>query len=259
MLREMKQIAAAQQNKMTREEINRYLGEQLLSREQLRAVYQYLGENGITVEGYEYIPPTEEPPPEEDGGDPQGKREPGGRAQENLRRYREELSQISGKLEEEEPLIISWLKGEQALKNRIIELRLKRVLELAERYAERPVPQEEVIAEGNMGLLTAMGIVEGSRAEYLRQDGTLDREKFFGTLDMEAVHAMERYIDEETSSRDWENAVLAKRNLLREAEKYLAEETGRMPDVQELSEYTKIDPDEIKSIMNLSKDTRGRR
>ena len=193
-----------------------------------------------------------------DKGSEDSQREPGSRARENLQRYREELSGISGKPEEEESLIISWLKGENALKNRIIELRLQRVLELAEKYGKRPVPQEEVISEGNLGLLNAMTIVESSRGEYLRQDGTLDREKFFGTLDMEVVHAMECYIDEETASKDWEHTMLAKRNLLHEAEKYLAEEMGRVPDVEELSEYTKITPAEIRSIMNLSKDTKGR-
>lgn len=256
MLQEMKEIAASQQNKLTREEINRYLGGQLLSEEQFQAVYQYLGENGIAVEGYKYTPAPEEP--SLDKGSEDSRREPGSRARENLQRYREELSGISGNPEEEEPLIISWLKGEDSLKNRIIELSLGRVLELAGKYGKRPVPQEEVIAEGNVGLLTAMGIVERNRGEYLRQDGTLDREKFFGTLDMEVVHAMECYIDEETASRDWENTMLAKRNLLHEAEKYLAEEMGRVPDVEELSEYTKIAPEEIRNIMALSKETRGR-
>ena len=93
-------------------------------------------------------------------------------------------------------------------------------------------------------------------AEYIRQNGNLNFEKFFGTLDMEITHAMELYIDEVTASKDWESAVLAKTNLLHEATKYMAEEMGRIPTIEELSEYTKISREEIKDIMGLSEDAR---
>lgn len=260
MLQEIKEIARAQQNKMTKEEIGRYLGEDSLSREQMQAVYQYLGENGISVEGYEYIPVNQEE--ETDKGEEvsesvsPGNGGTGRVAEENLRRYQQELSRISGKLEQEETLILSYLKGEDELKNTLIEMRLGKVIELAKKYEKRGVPQEEIIAEGNMGLMTAMQIVENNREEYIRADGTLDREKFFGTLDMEVAHGMERFIDEEISSKDWENAMLAKTNLLHEATKYLTEELGRVPDVKELSEYTKIDTGEIRDIMGLSEDAK---
>ena len=73
---------------------------------------------------------------------------------------------------------------------------------------------------------------------------------------MEITHAMELYIDEVTASKDWESAVLAKTNLLHEATKYMAEEMGRIPTIEELSEYTKISREEIKDIMGLSEDAR---
>jgi DNA-directed RNA polymerase specialized sigma subunit len=73
---------------------------------------------------------------------------------------------------------------------------------------------------------------------------------------MEVSHAMEAYIDEMTESKDWENTVLAKTNLLHEAAKYMAEEMGRVPTIEELSEYTKITRDEIKDIMGLSEDAK---
>lgn len=261
MLQEIKDIAKAQQNKMTKEEIGRYLGEDSLSQEQMQAVYQYLGENGITVDGYEYIPVNKEEQETDKGkevseAEAPGKAGTGRVAEENLRRYQQELSQITGNLEQEEDLILSYLKGEDELKNSLIEMRLAKVIELAKKYEKRAVPQEEIIAEGNMGLMTAMQIVENNREEYLRADGTLDREKFFGTLDMEVIHAMESFIDEETSSKDWENAMLAKTNLLHEATKYLTEELGRVPDVEELSEYTKTDAGEIRDIMGLSEDAK---
>lgn len=256
MLQEMKEIAAAQDNRMTREEIARYLGDSALSQEQMRAVYQYLGENGIAVEGYQYIPATEEHSPGENAGQASENEGVQGQAvargQENLRIYQREISEIAGDLDEEEDMIVPFLRGEDALRDSLIEMRLARVVELSERYGECSVSQDEIIAEGNRGLMEAMGIIEWNRGDFLRGDGTLDREKFFGTLDMEVVHAMESFIDGETASRDWEHAMLAKANLLHEAAKHLAEGMGKVPDVWELSEYTKIEPEEIRRIMGLS-------
>ena len=113
-----------------------------------------------------------------------------------------------------------------------------------------------ILAEGDGRLMTARQIIGENRQEYILKNGSLDYEKFFGTLNLEITHAMEIYIDEMTESKDWESAMLAKTNLLHEAAKYMAEEMGRMPTVEELSEYTKISRDEIKDIMGLSEDAK---
>ena len=59
-----------------------------------------------------------------------------------------------------------------------------------------------------------------------------------------------------SNDKDWEDAVLAKTNLLHEAAKYMTEELGRVPTVQELSDYTKISKEEISNIMGLSEDAK---
>ena len=45
MLREMVEIAHAQQDRLTKEEIGKYLNGQELTEKNLQAVYHYLGEN----------------------------------------------------------------------------------------------------------------------------------------------------------------------------------------------------------------------
>ena len=67
---------------------------------------------------------------------------------------------------------------------------------------------------------------------------------------------MEQYIDEQTESKDQEQAMLAKTNLLNEAAKYLTEEIGRVPTIEELSKYTKIDREEIGRLRGLSEDAK---
>ena len=49
---------------------------------------------------------------------------------------------------------------------------------------------------------------------------------------------------------------LPRQIFLREATKYLAEENGKIPTVQELSSYTHILEEEILQIMGLSEDTK---
>ncbi|MCI8772037.1 MAG: hypothetical protein HFH73_13050 [Lachnospiraceae bacterium] len=272
-LQEIRAIANSQGNHLTKEEIRKYLGEDGLSEEKMQAVYHYLGENHITVEGYHFVPDkqskggqkisrkvTDRNSKKEGLGkaDAKGKSdlEKGNRREANMRLYRMEIAKFHGRLEEAEDTILGFLKGDDSVRGVIIENYLQKVVELAGKYQKRNVAMDEIIAEGNVGLMTAIQIIGQNRQEYILKNGSLDYEKFFGTLNLEITHAMEIYIDEMTESKDWESAMLAKTNLLHEAAKYMAEEMGRMPTVEELSEYTKISRDEIKDIMGLSEDAK---
>ncbi len=51
-IEEIKAIAQSQQNRMTKEEVHRYLSDMELKEEQFDAVYQYLVTNGITITGF---------------------------------------------------------------------------------------------------------------------------------------------------------------------------------------------------------------
>lgn len=259
MLRGMVEIAHAQQNRLTKEEIGRYLNGQELTEKNLQAVYHYLGENQITVEGYDYVlkPIVNMADSSvKKGKDRKKETQKMTRREANMRLYCKEVEHLSGNLEKEEELVLAFLKGDLSLKNEIVEKYLQKVVELAKKYRKRGIQLDEVIAEGNVGLMMAMRIVEKNREEYILPEERVDTDKFFETLEMEVVHAMESYIDEMTESKDWEHTVLAKTNLLHEAVKYMTEEMGRMPTIEELSEYTKISEKEIKELSELSKDVK---
>lgn len=249
MLEEIKEIAKAQDNRITGEEIQKLLGENL-TKEQMRAVYQYLGEHQIKVVGYTYVPDLTKSQKEEKTED--GKKKES-RKESNMRLYRQEILGIDSNLDKE--IIAEYLKGNTEYRNKIIESRLSYVMELAQKYQKREVSMDDVIAEGNMGLMQAMTLIEQEK-EHFWKDEVVDLEEFCRVMDREIVKAMETYIDEITDSRDWENTVLAKTNLLHEATKYMTEEIGRVPTIEELSEYTKISRREIKDIMGLSEDAK---
>lgn len=269
MLQEIMAIAGSQQNKLTKEEIKKYLGREGLTEEKLQAVYHYLGENHIVVEGYDFVPDKLVEPEgtvkavQGKSGRTVGSRKSSSsasvkenRREANMRLYRMEIKKFDEQLEDAHEMILSFLRGDDSLRSSIIENYLQKVMELAGKYQKRNVAMDEIIAEGNLGLMVAMQIIERNREEYILQSGALDAEKFFGTLNMEITHAMELYIDEVTASKDWEHTVLAKTNLLHEATKYMTEEMGRVPAIDELSEYTKISEAEIKDIMGLSEDAK---
>lgn len=266
LLGEIQRIAHAQNQSMTKEEISTYLADEHLSDVQMQAVYQYLGEHHIKVQGYDYVPPKMEMEPEEKVAEkdkPKQKKTTNqskvsskkNRSEENHSLYISELSKLPEGLPSEEK-ICAYLEGNTSIRNEIVEGFLKHVVVIAERYKERQVGQDEIIAEGNLALIQTMAEIEEVSDSYILIDGSIDQKRFFTTIETNIIHTMEQYIDEQTESKDQEQAMLAKTNLLNEAAKYLTEEIGRVPTIEELSQYTKIDREEIGRLRGLSEDAK---
>lgn len=273
MLEDMKEIARAQENQLTQEEIKNYLGDMELSAEQWQAVYHYLGAYKIRVPGYEYVA-------EEVKGNTEGKspaksssakrnsqkefpRSGGKKASAKTGRskiqmhYHRDLQNLPSD-RQNMPLqeIEKYLKGDLQYRDQIIESRLHQVVEIAEQYKKYAVPLEELIAEGNLGLLHGMAKVEADRESLLLSDGTADVSAFLKRLEQEVITAIEQLINQETESKGQEAAILAKTNLLHESAKYLTGENGKVPTVQELSDYARVPEEEIRQIMGLSEDAK---
>lgn len=222
LLGKIKDIAASQNNKLTRDEIKKYLSDMELNDTQIDEVCRYLAAAGIKVI--------------------HGKQE-------------------AVKLSMPNNIIKEFLMGDKSARDGLARCKLSHVVELASSYKKRKIVAglvsiDEIIAEGNLGLLIGISVIEKNKAEYFKENGEPDYEAVNGIINMEIVNAMENFIDLALKDKDWESAVLAKINLLHEAAKYLAEEYGNMPSIEELSEYTKVSSKEISSIMNLSKDTK---
>lgn len=280
-MEEIKAIAMSQQGRLTKEEIGKYLDGMEFDDGQMEAVYQYLCANRITIEGYEYVPERTESDGKtghsgKDSGHVKGtgqsravKRRGTGsggktvtKAQRNLQIYRQEVSALGGHTPEQEMKIMRrFLSGEYGLRNEILQGQLQRVISLGEKYQKRGVlkgslSMDEIIAEGNMGLMNAMAMLEQGRESFLMPDGQPDMEKIHSAIEMEISHAMESAIDEMTEKKDWEDTIVARTNLLHEAAKYLAEEMGRAATREELAEYTRIPIGEIHDIMGISEEVR---
>lgn len=237
-LNEIKDIAALQDNKLTKEEIKKYLSDIKLSDDKIDAICHYLNSVGIKICDMQ-----ESTKPNITDSDT---------ALINRKLYMQD--------EETNSIIKDLLMGDISAKNKLAKSKLNHVIKLASNYKKhravinQTVSMDEIIAEGNMGLLIGISIIEKNRMQYFKSDGQPDYETVDGIINMEIINAMESMIDMVSENEDWENAVLAKINLLHEASKYLAEEYGRIPSKEELSAYTKVSAKEIDDIMTLSND-----
>ncbi len=229
-LNEIKEIAISQDNQMTKEEIKQYLNYMELSDEKLNAVCRYLAAAGIKIHG----------------------------TKENI--YQEttsltDSSKING-------IIKDFLMGEASARDTLAKSKLSHVIELAAAYKQREavvnqiITMDDIIAEGNVGLLVGISVIEKDKSQYLKNNGEPDYETVNGIINMEIVNAMESMIDTVSENSDWESAFLAKANLLHQATQHLAQEYGRIPSKVELSAYTKVSTKEINDIMSISKDTK---
>ncbi|MCI5587961.1 MAG: hypothetical protein MR384_08795 [Lachnospiraceae bacterium] len=283
MLEEIKNIAVSQQNKMTKDEIKSYLSDMQMDEGKFEAVYHYLASCGVEIEGYDYVPVPSAENEEAESNEPVSdeaktsdieekvksseKGDKGTSAKEraeiNRKLYEQEVNSIE-KMEGDSltKAVESFLDGDEKARDTVINNYLKEVIKIAGGYKEREaVKKEEVtiddlISEGNLGLLIGISVIEQNKKTYIMQDGKPNMEAIYGTIHMEIVNAIENSIDDVTKDKDWESAVLARTNLLNEAAKYLTEEIGRVPTKEELSDYTKIPKEEIESIMGLSEDAK---
>lgn len=234
MLGEILEIAKTQGGSLSQEEIQEYFKGIELTKEHLDAIYAYLSENKITVKGFLYTPAQEEAETEQNEAD-----------SIYLTMYLEDLAGIAPEEPEEtERLYLRLRGGEEAARTRLTEVWLSRVVELARGYQNQGVFIEDLIQEGNIGLLS------GIEALLERQEH-LDVEEY---LKESVCQCMENLIDDAMGEDDLENTVLAKTNLISEAAKVLAEDMGRVATLEELADYTKIPIEEIGDILNLSLD-----
>ena len=152
------------------------------------------------------------------------------RAEYNNKLYMDEI----GKLDyyddaEERNLIQKFMDGDKNARNRFVENRLAQVVKIARNYADREnvkkgiTGMDELIAEGNVGLLEAISVIEENKKNFVDNNNVPNFDSIDGAIYMEVTNAIESLLDTVTSDKDWESAVLARTNLLNEAAKYMTD------------------------------------
>ena len=230
---------------LTKAEVEEAFREVELKKEQYDLIYRYLFDKKITIQGIRLEAMEDAKRPGQDNGQRQKSEQISQTDSAYLKMYLQELEALP-KLSETKrlELVMLLLDGRKEVLPDLLNASLYQVVELARTYRGRGVFLEDLIQEGNLGLMQALEELTGRKGQksplsYIRES---------------IQYAMEQYIDSQMARGDEEEKVVAKLALLHEAAKALSKENGVLPTVKELSEYTKISEAEIADMVSLSKD-----
>mgnify|MGYP001148703138 CR=1 FL=1 len=275
MLAAIVDLAKAQDNIITMDEIKELLDDSKFTTEQMGHVYEYLAANQIRIQGYirnikaneESVGVTSideevEHSNEQEFLDDESKqalqelkkREERLEQEEAsyIRMYLEDLEMINPMVEGEVDMLINSLrKGNRSAKERLLELYLREVVDIARSYQGKGIIVGDLIQEGNIGLMTAL-------EEICTGANRVPTESIPDTLEYmlnRIRESMEFAIHEQQDDKILENRIVEKINFISSCMKDLAEEFGREATLDELAEYAKLEKSEIADIIELAKDT----
>ena len=247
LLGELVRIADENGNRLTTQQVDEYLSHAALTKEQLEMVYAYLTEQRIHVTGFEREPSRQhvpgQNPAEQDSADRDLQRGEDGTEQETLRLYLEELEKIEALPPELELLLFrSASKGDRDAKNRLAEAYLNVVCDLAGELEKEGMPVEDLIQEGNMGLLMALENLEEEESLAAFQARLINR------INEHMQFALRSFQD----VLDQDQGMTRKVSRLEEAIRKLEDELGRKVSLEELSAYLEMTVEELEGILKLT-------
>lgn len=252
MLGEIKELADQKGNRLTKEEVKEFFANAHLEEEQMELIYEYLNSQKIKVEGY--VPVTGTAQAKEKGEEAQKKAQTESASKDKdeqeervnvLQMYLDELEELTPVAEQEElKLFLDAIGGSHEAKNRIVMQYLNMVYELSMTYVGAELPQEDLIQEGNLGLLAALDQMKPQEnlADY--------RSILFGAVQ----DAMESALELSQDTREMDEEIAGRVNHLNEAILNLEQDLGHKVSAEELSVYLEMPVKEIEDILRMAGD-----
>ncbi len=228
MLSEIKTAADAAGDVITKGEIREILRDLPLEEEHFQLIYDYLAEQRIRVVD------SREELQEETAG-----------PQRSLSMYLDELEALTPEMEQDERRLLErLLEGDAEARVRVIESYLPLICEMAGEYEGTDLPAEDLIQEGNLGLLTALE----SLAQF--ESAAACRAHILNHIS----RAMEGAIGSSRETRQMADGIVSRVNHLHEAVQNLERDLGHKVTAEELSAYLEMPLSEIRDILRMSGD-----
>ncbi len=266
MLGDILEVARSQDNKLSMQEIRALFGDTELSDTQYEHIYAYLAANHIKIEGYlesisEYTRAVQEEErilEDANSSDEEYKEESDEKTLQEaesskqkeedsvyLKMYLEDLEAITNSSpKEEQELIDKILKGNSYAKTRFIEANLYYVVQIAGEYKNKGITLEDLIQEGNIGLLSSIECLAELKEKDKWKEFIADYVRRF----------IEAAIGEQNDNSSFENKIVEKIKYINDAANELAADLGREADIHELAASTKLSEEEVQDILNMSTD-----
>jgi len=221
--------AKEQENQISVQEVKEYFSGIDLTDEQMELVFDYLLSQKVVVKGYIKVDEQEEKvlvlSEEEEA---------------YLREYQNDLKAFKEVEDgEKEALFKKLLQGDSTAQNRIIEIYLKEVVEIAKEMHQEDLFLGDLVQEGNVGLILGVAMLT-------------DVETAHETIIEQIRQAMQVLIEEQNELTSRDKKMVEKVKLLDESITTLTEELGRKVTIDELAVYMGMSEDEIEDILKLT-------
>lgn len=221
-------VAKGQGEQITIDEVRAYFADAALTEEQLELVFDYLLAQKVVVKGYikmteaaeEKVTYTEE-------------------EEAYLKEYLNDLEAFKEeKAGEKESLFAKLIGGDASAKNRLTELYLKEVVEIAKEMYHPEIFLGDIIQEGNVGLILGMDMLADVATAH-------------ETIVNQVKQCIQMLIEEHAEVKSRDNKMVEKVTMLDESIKTLTEELGRKVTIDELAVYMGMTEEEIDDILRL--------
>ena len=250
LLGEIREKARAQGNIISRKEVEAFFAHAGLTQQELDLICRYLTDSHVRVEAFdEGDIPGEDPGrtvSSEDVSAEDSVEEESSEVYKDaglIEQYLQELEQI-GPVEAaaELELFHRVCRGDIPAREELAKAYLKTVASLVAEYEGEEIAAEDLLQEGNVGLLLALDQLEpmDSLAAY--------RTNLFNGIN----RYLEEVIEAHRTEADAGAAALRKVNRLDEAMQSLMEDLGRKVTVEELSAFLDLPAEEIRDIARLA-------
>ena len=227
-LEEVKKKAKEQGNCISEEQIKESFSELSLTEEQFQMVYDYLKQHKIGIG--EPVNPDDYLSEEE---------------ADYLDTYLAQLNELPEVSDgEKEAITLSAMAGDTDAQNRLIQIFLPQVAEIAKLYAGQGVFLEDLIGEGNIALtvgVTMLGALEHAAEAQ-------------GMLGKMIMDAMEDFIAEDAAEAKKDRQLADKVNLVADKANELADDLHRKVTVEELMQETGMSRKSILDAIRISGD-----
>ena len=225
------QMAKAQESQITIDEVKAYFDGMDLTEDQMELVFDYLLAQKVVVKGYLKL--NEEVEEEE-------KIVFTAEEEAYLKEYEEDLKAFRPESEgERETLFAKVIAGDDNARNRLIEIYLKDVIEVAKEMYHQDVFLGDLVQEGNVGLILGLDMLQDVNGAHEQ-------------LVAQMKECMQALIEEQTELKSQDNKMIEKVSALDESIKSLTEELGRKVSIDELAVYMGLDEEEILDILKLT-------
>lgn len=228
-IEKIKTFASEYENVLAKDDIKEELSELKLTDKQLELVYEYLQSAKITVADYQNEK-VQQSLNHEDSA--------------YLKMYLEDLSALEKiNQEEKQKLIGLAVNGDRAAVKKLPEAYFESVVGLARTYTNQGVLLEDLIQEGNIGLLSA--------ASCLSHCSTLEEAEAY--IIQEITGAMENAVYESDAVLKEETEFIEKAGEVHRVINELTNELGRVPSAEEIAEKSAVEAEEIMDVLKLIK------